>query len=276
MNAIQLRQETLDVSIRPDAISARDEALDAAATIHAIADEMDEAEAADVLKQLVGMSRGVEETRKAIKAPLIEAGRKIDGCATAFSSPIDAAVTRIKGLLGTFDQARRARVAAEELARQAEAKRIADEKARADAELARQQQEAQEAAQRAQDAASAAFLAEDPASQEKAATEAKAAQEQATAQAALIEQAKADKARADAAQLQLSVQSREKAPAKPKGISSRQVWKFEVVDIRALYAERPDLVTLEPKGREIERVVSAGVELPGVRAWKETEVGVRV
>lgn len=276
MNAIQLRQETLEVSVRPDAVAARDEALSASQCITAIADELDEADASEVLKDLVRMERGVESTRTAIKAPLLDAGRKVDGIAREFSSPITSEVARLKGLLAKFDAARRERIAAEEAKRQAEARRIEQEKAAAEAALKLQQEQAAAAAEKARQAAEAEFMASDKAEQEKAALEAAQAQRQAAEEQAKADKAKADKAKADAAQLQITVQQPEKAPSKPKGIASRMVWKVEVTDIKALYAARPDLVTMEPKIAAIERVVSAGVELPGVRAWKEAEVSVRV
>lgn len=276
MNAIQLKQETLEVSVRADAIAARDEIIARAQEIREISDELDEADASEVLKELIRMERGVEETRTAIKGPLLDAGRKVDSIAKTFSAPVQAEVVRFKGLLGKFDMARRERIAAEERKRQEEARKAAEAKAKAEAEARRREEEARAAQEAAQRAAEAEFLASDTASQERAAAEAKAAQEKAAAEAAEAEAARKREAEASAAQLQLSVQAPVKAPAKPSGIGSRMVWKFEVEDIRALYAARPELVTLEPKSREIERAISIGATLPGVRAWQESSVSVRI
>jgi hypothetical protein len=276
VNAIQLRQETLEVSVRADAVAARDEIITKAQAITSIGDEMDEADAADVLKELIKLERGVEQTRTAIKAPLLDAGRQVDSIAKQFTAPVAVEVARFKTMLGKFDMDRRARIAAEELKRKQEAEAAAREKMRAEAEARRREEEARAAAEKARLAAEAEFMASDTAEQEKAAAEAKAAQERAAAEQAAALAARAKEAEASAAQLQLSVQSAVKAPAKPIGIGSRMVWKFEVADIRALYAARPELVTLEPKSREIERALAIGAELPGVRSWQESSVSVRV
>lgn len=58
----------------------------------------------------------------------------------------------------------------------------------------------------------------------------------------------------------------------PAGIQTRKAWKYEVDDIAALYAARPDLVTLEPNGRAIlsELAKSEGAPVPGLKIWQET------
>lgn len=276
MNALQLRQETLEVIVRPDSIIARDEAVAASKQITDVADEMDEADASDVLKELVRMERGVEDARKAIKAPLIDAGKRIDACSNQFCAPITDEVARLKGLLSRFDAARRARLAEEERKRQAEAQRIAQEKARAEAEFRRQQQEAAAAAEKARLAAEVEFLASDTAAQDKARQDAEEAQRRASEESVKSESARLAQAAADAAQLQLSVTKPVSAPAKPKGISGRKRWKFEVLNIAELYRNHPEMVTMEPRSREIEAALKEGKTIQGIRAWEETEIGVRV
>ena len=47
--------------------------------------------------------------------------------------------------------------------------------------------------------------------------------------------------------------------------------KFEVFDIAALYASKPGCVKMEPKALEIKALLKAGLQLPGVRSWRETK-----
>ena len=65
--------------------------------------------------------------------------------------------------------------------------------------------------------------------------------------------------------------------AKPDGISVKKVWKHKLIDIHALYAARPDLVTLEPKTNNINAAIRQdGVrQIPGLEIWEETETSVR-
>jgi chromosome segregation ATPase len=66
------------------------------------------------------------------------------------------------------------------------------------------------------------------------------------------------------------------APIRAEGQRVEQVINFEVFDIGALYAAKPQCVKMEPKAVEIKALLKAGVQLPGVRSWKETKASVRV
>lgn len=53
-------------------------------------------------------------------------------------------------------------------------------------------------------------------------------------------------------------------------------WAFEVTDMAALFAARPDLVKAEPRTREITGEISAGVrEIPGIRIYEDSAVVLR-
>lgn len=66
-------------------------------------------------------------------------------------------------------------------------------------------------------------------------------------------------------------------PPKPAGLVVRDVWQFEVLDLRALYAARPELVKLEAKAAEINAAIARGERtIPGLRIWSEMTAGVRV
>jgi hypothetical protein len=66
------------------------------------------------------------------------------------------------------------------------------------------------------------------------------------------------------------------APARVDGMAVSEPWEFEVLDITALYAARPDLCTLAVSRSATKAAIKAGMIIcPGLRIWKETKVGVR-
>lgn len=66
------------------------------------------------------------------------------------------------------------------------------------------------------------------------------------------------------------------ASAKAKGQVVTETWEFEVTDIHALYRHHPNLVKLEPIRGEIKSLLKNGVDIKGVRGWKETNSNVRL
>jgi hypothetical protein len=66
-----------------------------------------------------------------------------------------------------------------------------------------------------------------------------------------------------------------KEVAKPAGVSIGKVWKFEVLDIKAFYAARPDLCNVEPRTAAINAVIRAEGgprSIPGLKIWETTEI----
>jgi hypothetical protein len=59
------------------------------------------------------------------------------------------------------------------------------------------------------------------------------------------------------------------------GVTAVEEIHFEVTDARAAFQAMPDLFELVPKRREIIAALKEGVEIPGVRSWKEKSVRVR-
>lgn len=118
--------------------------------------------------------------------------------------------------------------------------------------------------------------------EEAARIQAEAVAEMARKQAEAVAQgdeAAADAARAEAAdkiaEAQIALANAE--GPKPDGIVTKTSWKFEVTDIAALHAARPELVVLSPNNAAIRAVVKAsnGKPLPGVRCWQEAGAIVR-
>lgn len=158
-----LQHAQLDLA--PGATERRDQALAHAAMVTTIGDAFEADLAAGTLKEVTDLCREVEAARTAIKAPVLELGRKIDGIAKDFSSKLEAEKSRIGRVLGEFQAAERAKAEEARRAAEAEARRKAEEAAKAAraAEMATNQAEAdraqQEAAKKEAEAQAAALAA---------------------------------------------------------------------------------------------------------------------
>ncbi len=135
---------------------------------------------------------------------------------------------------------------------QQEARRVAKEEAEQQAIREKAERERQALEEKARQAAIKA------AATGRAADEKKAAAIQAAAEAA-----------EQSAQTLLSVPLPEKA--KDTGMSIKKVLKWEVTDIRALVAARPDLCNIEASGRAIQAVCIPEMpnKPPGLKLWWE-------
>ncbi len=221
-----------EIELSPAAFNARAVALMASGNVRAIGSVADLDAAAAALTQIKSLTRSIEDSRKDVKAPVLEVGRRIDTVAKEYLAPLDTEASRLSVIVGSYQEAAR---------RQAEKER-------------------EEAAK-----AQAAAIAE---MQEKQAAAMEAGNEQA-----------ADAARAEAAdkiaESQLSVIAAE--GPRLDGITTRTSWKFEVSDIKALFAARPELCIVTPNNAAIRAVVKAsnGAAIPGLRIWQEAGAIVR-
>jgi hypothetical protein len=219
------------IELSPAAFNARTLALEASGRIKAIASVADLDAAASALTKLKALTRSVEDSRKEVKAPVLEVGRRIDAVAKDYLTSLESEAKRLSVIVGSYQEAQR---------RKAEKEREEAAKAQADA------------------------IAEMNA-------------KQAVAVANGDEEA-ADAARAEAADKiaasQLAAMNAE--GPRPEGITSRTSWKFEVVDITALYAARPELCVITPNNAAIRAVVKMGAKIPGLRVWQEAAAIVRV
>ena len=82
-------------------------------------------------------------------------------------------------------------------------------------------------------------------------------------------------AQAETAAIEARVAAAEIAPVKPSGVAVRQPWKFEVTDIKALFAARPDLCVIEPNNAGIRAQIPHNQNIPGLRIWQEAKASVR-
>lgn len=228
--------ELVTASATQQAFDTRDGLAITIATIESVANATQAEHAAAVLKDVKRFTRLIEDSRRLVKAPVLELTKKIDGLAGELSDHLESESVRISKLLGIW---------------QAEQNRLAEKAAR----------EAQEKERQIREEAAAELA-------------------RAQAMARNDEQAEADTERIEAQTFDRIVEARTSgtlvAP-KPAGISTRTVTRYEVVDIKALYAARPEMVRLEENASVINAVLrgSPSLQIPGLRTWRESAAIVR-
>lgn len=131
-NLIQISElANTEISLLPKAEKLRNQLLNQARTVETITDAFEADCAADVLKNISSAVKDMEATRKEVKAPVLELGRRIDGVAKEWLSDLEAEKKRINRTLGDY-QAEQDRIRREAERREREAQ----EKARREAEAA--------------------------------------------------------------------------------------------------------------------------------------------
>lgn len=229
--------QSAEIAIADEARAMRDKLLVEIRDITAVSDAFDADVAADVLKRATQLTRGIEADRSTVKAPVLDLGRKIDALAKEIVADLTVEIGRVSRVLGDYQIAEKRKAEAAERLARDEARRIQAE-----------------AEQKAREAAKAA----------NSDTEALAAASEImdTAAAKIVETRKA---------IVSTV-----AP-KAAGTAVREDVCFEVTDIVALYAARPELVNLEPNGSAIRAICKANpkLQLPGLRHWTEAQTSIR-
>lgn len=241
--------------------------------------------AASDLAEIKGQFKNVDKQREDLKAPSLEACRRVDAF---FKPPLEflkQAETILKGKLTDYDREQE-RIRAEE-------QRLQDEKARKERE--RVAAEAREVARKAQEAADIARREADAKRQaeEKARRDAEDARKRGDAAAAaaadLVAKAaakdaakfdsKADRVESAASEKVVDLQTQaacvvapiiQRAPPKVAGLSFRDTWKFEIVD-----ASKINSTFMMPDEQKIRKQVAAlkgdaaAIIGAGVRIWSE-------
>jgi hypothetical protein len=227
-------------------------------------------EANRATKAIARLASGLEKSRKEIKAPFLEAGRAIDDAAREHAATLDAAKRRLADLVGAHleeeerkrrEEERRQREAIEAAARQAaEAERLARE------EEERRQREIEAAKRREEEAARKAAAEADAA--KRAELEAQARRE-AEAAAELEAKAREDQdAMEDILEEAAVVELPEVREKKKSAVSFREVEEVVVVDLSKVPAQVNGIQILELKVANAKKLLSAGVDVPGLRLVK--------
>ncbi len=204
-----------------------------------VKDADDFALAADISRDIATMRSRLEDERKGIKAPILEAGRKVDAFFKALDEGLQKAVTVIDGKLTKYRNDERARIQADE---------------RRAAEEARKEREAAEAeAKRLRDAAQAAQEAGDS-----------------TKASELAEAAEATEVAAETASFAPTAIQADMPKA--KGVAFVATHAFEVTDFAALVLAAGSNETLrsllefnESAGRNLAKMTKGAVTYPGLK-----------
>ena len=249
------------LSVSPEAQLRKLSALEKAALVSDVTNQAQLEYAAGAMRDLSAIISEVEKSRKAVKAPFLDWGKKIDTVAAKFVGDLKSNQLRVATQIGNYETEQRIIRERAEAAAQAERERIEREAREAQLAALRKQAEAEAEANRLAALAKSA--------KQKEAVEA------IRAEAAV--KAEADMKLAEERRVQES-QSVAVAPVaeRPKGIVIREDWDFEVVDMVKLVRARYDLVRVEPNRSAIKDALDAGVrEIPGLRVFRKTGVSSR-
>jgi len=280
--------------IAPAAIQLRDAALSSAALIGKVENAAQNEAAVKAHVALKGIASGFEKARKALKEPLLEAGRQLDRCVAKELADVEKEIGRISALSAAFQVAEQTRIREEQELQRRELERIEREK---QAEIARVAREAAEKERLAREAAeakareereAAAKLARE-ATNKKQREAAEAARVEAEKRAALakveaekLAQENAAKAAAEMQRIQEAAAAAKLAEGKPIestrtfGQVVKTDWEIIVTNPYELAKFHPDCVKIEPLLTPIKQTLNMGIVVKGIRAEKKITSGVRL
>lgn len=236
----------------------RDAVVANARAMLGLGDVVDRDLAVERLRELKAIEAATEKSRKEVKAPVLDLGKKVDAVAAMFVVPVRQEIQRLSMLITGWEAEQRRKAAEIERQRQEEARRVEAERLRLEAEARRLEEEKRKAA----------AAAAEPSMEELIAARRRERELEAERQRLDEEQRKKS--------AELQIQAAVADPGKAEGVQYREVWEFEVEDVVALWRARPDLVEMKAKRSEvIAALKETGGNLPGVKAKKEMKMAVR-
>lgn len=265
-------------ALTPEAVQQKESALSLSALIGKVSNAAENDAAVKAMKALKGLSLTFERQRKALKEPLLEAGRQLDRAVNTERDDLERELGRLECLCKDFALEEQRRVREEQEAQQRELERIEREKQAELERIAREQAEkeraAREAAEAAAKAAAEATNKKQREAAEKAAAEAKRQAEEAAKSAA---QAESEKQRIqDEADRQARAEAKPIAVTRAAGQSNRKQWVIKQINDLQLMRARPDLIRkVEWDMVAIKELLNSGIKLPGVVAEEDLRVSVR-
>lgn len=244
--------------------------------------------AAIALRDVKTFTRSIEEARADVKGPVLDLGKRIDALARELTAELETEATRLSRVLGAFqaEEKRKADEAREKAL--AEERRIWEEaKAKEEAIVAearkKEAEEREKARKEAEELAAKASRARSEAGRAKALEEAENAKMRAQMEADERERAaeverqdRIEKARIS--MVAARVEAVNVVTPKPAGVSTRESYEFEVLDIAQLYEAHPLFVVLTPNMTVIKAALKQlpeGKIIPGIRFWKSSKTFVR-
>lgn len=253
--------EAVEVAVSDEVRARVASVLEECREITEITNGMDAAIAVDAQRAASQLNKAIEANRLEVTRPLDALKDKILTTQRELTTPLSEEVARLSRLGAAFETKRRAE--------EAEKLRAARE------EQARIEREAREKAE---------------AERRRIADEARAAEEEARANgddlgAAIAQQEAAEKA-AEAERVaaveaeRAATAARERAivaapPPKPTGARLNVKPAYEITDLKAALAHRPEWFEIKPRDGVIKaalKTVPEGAEIPGIRHWRETSL----
>lgn len=260
---IQLNGGGYQIAATKEAEKLKLSLIKSASTVTVVRDKTGEASAISVASDLSSFRKQLETTRKAVKQPVLDLGKRIDSLAEKFGEDVEIEEKRIRQLLGGYQMV----LAREQQKIQEEARRkqLEAEKILRDAEEAQHQKElAEQEAERLRNLKKSNVMAE---------TRQERVVEKLDAKAEALEQAAID-ARVEAMQLEQQADE-----IKVKG--GRMEPDFEVLDIEQFYNEFPHLCTVSIKTRETKELLKLMVSknqplaVHGLRCFMKPVISIR-
>ncbi len=237
---IELTGSGYEILASPAAQELKLSILKTSSVVKVVNDKPSEAVAIDAASQLASFRKQLEATRKAVKLPVLELGKKIDSVAENFGMEVANEEQRLRRLLGSFQM-----------------------------QLAQEQQRLMEEARKKE------------AEAQRIAAQAEAQRLKALQRPSVLAEAKAESLENKAMDARVATMELEQVAAQTRVAGASMVWDFTVTDVHSLYCEEPNLVTVEPKRREIiewaKRQEEQGkpVAIPGVTFKKVPKLTIR-
>jgi dTMP kinase len=290
--ALAILGDGYQIQIAPEAEKQKATIINAARAVVAVTD----ADSCDIaqsrLRSLASVRTAVESSRKQVKAPVIDLGKRIDGIAADFVAEVIQEESRLSGLVTEYAREQQRIKREAELAAEQERQRI--ERERHEAEMAAQREAARiererQAAERAAHEAEIARLKAEAAQSEEGQRAAREAQENALA-AQREAEARANAARRQAEADAAAAREREEAAriaaaeavAAPAPAGVKEEIDFEVEDILEFVAKFPQLCRIEPKRAEVLAALKKSFarngklpEVAGLRVFQNLKVKAR-
>ena len=271
--ALAILGDGYQIQITPEAEAQKAIILSAARAVVAVTDPDSCDIAQSRLRSLASVRTAVESSRKIVKAPVIDLGKRIDGIAADFVADVVAEESRLSGLVAEYAREQQRIKREAELAAEQERQRV--ERERHEAEMAAQREAARiererQAAEKAAHEAEIARLKAEAAQSEEGQRAAREAQEKALA-AQREAEARAEAARRQAEADAAAAREREEAAriaaaaviAAPAPAGVKEEIDFEVVDILAFVAKFPQLCRIEPKRADVLAALKKSFERNG-------------
>jgi hypothetical protein len=265
-------------TIQPQALQLRDDALAGSALIGKVETSAQNELAVRAHIELKRIASTFEKARKALKEPILQAGRDLDRAVNAELIEVEKEIGRLSNLTTQFNQAEQRRVREEQEMQRRELERIEREKQEAIARIAKDQAEAE---RKALEAVAAVRKIIDSSTSQEVQAEAKAAITAAEAEGAKMIAEAASKAISATQQVTERAQQAAAVEAKPiiatraAGQVVKTDWEIQVTNPYELAKFHPDCVTIEPKLGQIKAHLAAGITVKGITAKQVTKSTVR-